>query len=395
MSDQLATLDSRTAIGLVAQRELMTRLRSRVFIVGLASSVFLVLAVFGLVRLVDGGPPSLTVGLVGEQPAGIEASVDTRAEGSGGEVALEPFADRAAARTALDAGEIDAFVVAGDEVVVNELSNQIADLIVPPWQQARLADELAGSGASDVTIAAALEPLTVTEVAADDREARGTLAFAIVVMLFLAIQVSGAYIMMGTIEEKSTKVVEIVLSSIRARDLLMGKLLGIGVIALVQVVALAATGVAASAAFDSSALGVLDVSMLVSGVLWFLVGYALWASVFAAASSLSTGMEDAQATMTPVSIAILLAYLGAIYTATNPTSTGARVLSWIPPAAPFAMPGRIAGSDVPVWEIVAVFALTTITTYGVVRLAARIYVRSVLQLDKRIGWLDAFHLEED
>jgi ABC-2 type transport system permease protein len=197
--------------------------------------------------------------------------------------------------------------------------------------------------------------------------------------------------MNGVMEEKRTRVVELVLSSIRARDLLAGKIAGIGVVAVAQVAVLSASVVAAAALFNASVLPELDWPTLATGLVWFLVGYLLWGSVFAAAASLSTGSEDPQAIM-PVVVAILLSYAVAVSTAQQPSAGWTRAATWFPTVAPFAMPGRIASGEVPVWEALAVLAVAAAATAGVVRVAERIYVNSILRVDRRIGWAEALRL---
>jgi ABC-2 type transport system permease protein len=192
-------------------------------------------------------------------------------------------------------------------------------------------------------------------------------------------------------EEKTTKVVELVLSSIRSRDLLIGKIVGVGVVSMAQVLVLVGATLAAAAVFGASVLPAFDLATVVWGLLWFVLGYLFWGSAYAAAASLTNGPEDSQSIM-PVSVLMVLSYMIGVFGSVDPSSAG-RVASWLPPIAPFAMPSRIVGGEVPIWEAVAVYGLAAVTTAGVVRLAERIYVRSILHLDRRVGWGEALFME--
>jgi ABC-2 type transport system permease protein len=390
MSNELSTLPSRTAIGLVARREFLNRARSRAFIVSLATTVFLVFVVFGVSKLLDDGPTELTVGVVGPQPSGLSDALADLEDSEDGAISLSDYEKRDTAVADLEDGTIDAVVVDGAEVVVVTLDDDVTGLILPTWQQARVVGGLVDAGADPSVIAEIQTPLVITETTTNgDAQSRQALAFGMTIVLLIAVQVGGSFLMMGVLEETGTKVIEIVLSSIRPRDLLAGKLLGIGGIGVVQVVVMVAAALTASGAFDADVLSVLTPAILIAAVAWFLVGYLLWGSLYTAASSLATGMEDAQSSLTPVTIGVLISYFLAIFASNEPTSLTAQVASWVPFVAPFAMPARMAAVDTPWWEVVGALVLAAATTVGVLRIAERIYLRSVLQVDRRVSWREA------
>lgn len=383
------------AVRLVARREVRTRLLSKPFVVGLLTTVLVIFGAFGLGSLIGNDDP-VRIGLVGDHPAGVEDRLAEFARLSDTEVTIDAYADRDAAVAAIDADDIDAAVVDGRQLLMTEADDDVVALLTPAWQQAGLVQAMAEEGLDPTGIDAALDaaaPLTVEELDPDpDGDARSAVAFASVVLLFLAIQIAGAYIMMGVFEEKSSKVVELVLSSIRARDLLAGKVIGVGVLGLVQVVALAGSAVGAAAVFGSNVLPTLSPTLLATSTVWFLLGYLLYGSVFAAGASLAPRQEDAQSTLGPISVLLMVSYFGAIFAATRPDSTLASAISWIPFTSPFAMPGRLAAGDSAWWEVLGSMAITAATAGVVLLLAERIYVRSVIHTDRQLGWREAWRL---
>lgn len=390
------TLESSRAIALISKREVRSRVFSKAFVAGLLTTVALIFGVFALGAIFGGDDP-VRIGVVGDQPQGAVASIEQVAALTDTEVELVELAGRAEAEAALNDGDVDGVVVDGVELVMVQTDNDVVALTTPAWQQAALVQGLGDAGLGSDQISGALSaaaPLQVVELDPDpggeDSEA---VTFASVVLLFIAIQVAGAYILMGVFEEKSTKVVELVLSSIRARDLLLGKIIGVGVLGLVQVIALAGSALLGAAVFSDGGPSGVTVSLVVTGLVWFVLGYLLYGSVFAAGASLAPRQEDAQSTLGPVSVVLMLSYFGAIFSAGSPESTLARVVSWIPLTAPFAMPGRIASGDAAWWEVAGSMALTAAAAAAVLRLAERIYVRSIIHTDRKLGWREAWSMQ--
>ncbi len=391
-----ATVDATRAIGLISRREIQSRLLSKAFLGGVLTTVALIFGVFALGSFF-GGDDEVRLGLVGSQPDGAVEALGVVADRTETELDLTSFSSVADAEAALEAGDVDGLVVDGAELRMVETDNDLVALVTPAWQQAALVGGLSDAGLGDDAIAGAFDvaaPLTVVELEPDpEGDEREAVAFFSVILLFIAIQVAGAYILMGVFEEKSTKVVELVLSSVRARHLLLGKIIGVGVLGLVQVVVLAGSAITAAAIFGSDALPSLTAGLLISGVVWFVLGYLLYGSVFAAGASLAPRQEDAQSTLGPVSVVLMLSYFGAIFAASDPQSTLARVVSWVPLTAPFAMPGRIASGDALWWEVIGSMAITAVAAAGVLLLAERIYVRSIIHTDRKLGWREAWSLQ--
>jgi len=390
------TLASGSAIRLVAERELRTRIVSKAFLGGLAFTVVLVVLGFIFGAAVGDEDPT-GIGIVGEGQDRSIATLETFAELEDREVEITEFSSIAEAEAAITDGEVDAAVVDGTTFVVKRDDPGLLGFVSAAWQQAGLLDGLANAGLDEGAIAAALDqaaPLQVRELEPDDeREARDGIAFISVVILFLSVQIAGAYILMGVLEEKTSKVVELVLSSISARDLLIGKVLGIGIIGLIQVFVFVGTIVLGAQLVGSDVLPTITFGMVLAGLAWFLVGYLFYGALFAAGAALVSRQEDAQSALAPITVLIMGAYFASLYVAGDPDSQAARILSLIPPIAPFAMPGRIAIGNVPAWEVALSFGLALAAVLLVMNLAGKIYVRSIMQTDRALSWREAWRME--
>lgn len=389
-------LPADVAIRLVAEREIRTRVLSKPFLGGLAVSVALVLLGFVLATALGNDDPT-RLGLVGDEPPSAVATLEALADLEDRDVEIERFNDVDAAETAITNGDIDAAIVDGTTFVVKRNDPELLGFVSAAWQQAGLVDGLGDVGLGPDQIDQALasgQPLTTRELEPDDdREANEAVAFVSVIILFISVQVGGAYILMGVLEEKTSKVVELMLSSISARDLLTGKVVGIGVIGLIQVLVLIASFLIGAAIVGPDSLPPITVGMVVGGIVWFLVGYLLYGSLFAAGASLVSRQEDAQSALAPISVVIMASYFASLYIAGDPDATAARVLSLLPPIAPFAMPGRMAIGNVSTWELLVSFGVATMSVAVVLALAGKIYVRSVLHTDRAIGWREAWRME--
>jgi ABC-2 type transport system permease protein len=212
-----------------------------------------------------------------------------------------------------------------------------------------------------------------------DADAGRNLAYGAAILLYVALIFAGTWVGSGIVEEKSSRVVEVLLSALRPAELLCGKLLGIGVVALAQVAA-AATG----AATVALAIGDLQLPHAISStalmvVAWFVLGYALYACAFAVAASLVSRQEDVPAVTTPLNVLMAAAFLTAMKAAEQPEGVTAQVLSFVPPFAPLLMPVRAAAGDLTAAEQALAMALCLVAAAVLLRLAVRVYGGSALR----------------
>ncbi len=237
-----------------------------------------------------------------------------------------------------------------------------------------------------------IEPLRVEDGPAGLRQALG---FVFAMALYVMFIVYGQMIARGVLEEKTSDIVEILVSSLRPWEMMLGKILGIGAVGLSQVaIWVAVIGIAsvlgmASAAPALAELG-LDLSrvafpwdLVVWSMVFFFTGYLLYSGVFAAAGAMVTSEQDIQQVLIPALIPIVLPILVLPAAMQTPDATWVVVMSLIPFFSPILMPMRVAASHVPLWQSLLAVALLLVTTYLLARAAGRIYRMGILMKGKR------------
>lgn len=385
----MSTLTFRRQVRLVAAREIRQRGGTRSFKVSTVISVLIVVALVVVPTFFgDDGPDEWELAIVGDTPAAFEEMVQLAAATQGAELTIVRLADGTDPTAASEDGDVDA-VLAGSELVAGSSppSGLVASVDLA-LTQSRLLDRLAAAGLApeEAAEAAAVEPVAVvtTQDDADDGAAQAA-AFIGVIALFIAINSYGVWVLTGVLEEKASRVVELVVAAVPARALLTGKVLGIGLLGIAQLVVIGSAGIAAALVVGVADLPSSLGPALAAVVVWFVLGFALYAVGYAAAGSLVSRQEDAQSAAGPMAYVILAAYFVTLGVITpNPESTTARVLSLLPPLAPLAMPSRIAQGAATGWEIALSIALVVAAIWGMVRLAGRIYEQSLLQTGARI-----------
>lgn len=216
-------------------------------------------------------------------------------------------------------------------------------------------------------------------------EADRLVGFLGTIVLFMAIVLTGQVILLGVAEEKNSRVVEVVLGTIPARHLLSGKILAIGLLGIAEVAFVAGTILIAGSLLDKVEMPDTSVTAASAVLLWFVLGYAFYATVYAAAGALVTRTENAANAAVPINLALVAGYLIALSSSQTPDNPIMRWASLLPPLAPLTMPVRIIDGSVSSLEVVLAAALTAAAAYGLVRLGARVYLGGVMQ-SARIGW---------
>ena len=246
-----------------------------------------------------------------------------------------------------------------------------------------------------------LKASTITEEGTESQSAlSGLLGLMMALTVYLAVFVYGQYVMQGVIEEKSNRVVEVVVSSVKPFELLMGKVLGIGSLGLVQMiiwVTLAGAGLTFGGTLvalfidpadlgiapDASSEAVMDAAgitlptvpldVVVWFILFFIGGYLLYASLFAAVGSAVEQQQDAQNLLYVVLVPLMVPIIAAGYIMEVPNGMIAKVLSYVPFFSPVLMPVRMTATNVPIWEVVLAFALLVVGFLVMIWIASRIY----------------------
>ncbi|MGA6165365.1 ABC transporter permease [Amycolatopsis magusensis] len=386
-----------TAVRLVAQRELNTRLRTKSFVIG----TLLILAFLGGYVLLQAslfsGADKSTVGLAG-QTASIADTLKQQGKLLDREIETVTVTDLDDARGQVADDELDA-VLTGSRadlqvLVKSELDPRLGAILNQIAQNEVLGAELAQAVGDPEQVLAAVQATTVklTQLEQPDPERGQRLAIglAMVVLLYMSITTYGSLVAQGVVEEKSSRVVEILLSTVRPWQLLLGKVIGLGLVGLAQLLILAGAALAMTTISGVITLSGVATSTIVWGLVWYLLGFFLYATIFAGAGALVSRQEDMQSTMMPVTMVLLIGFLvGFNVLIQDPDSSLAAWLSLIPLLSPVLMPGRIAAGVVAGWEVALALVLTVAAVALFTWLGGKIYRNAVLRTGSRVKLSEA------
>jgi ABC-2 type transport system permease protein len=383
-------MSAASTIRLVAGREVRERGRSKAFWIGTCALLLGVIAVIVVpAKLGQHGQRTFQVGTVGAVPGGLASSVIADAGALSGRAHIRAIRSGTQARAALDARILDLVIdgqagvlVRGEDTdqSVTDLASLVARDIVA---QARL--RAAGLPAERIPGLVSTVPApvrTLIPVNPDNTARRAIVALGTIV-LYLSLTAYGGWITAGVLEEKSSRVVEVILAAVRPPVLLAGKVIGIGLLGLGQFAMVALTGTVATISVGRHLPPSTPEAISVI-VLWFLLGYAFYCSAFAAAGAASSRQEEAPTVAGPLTVLILLGYLVSLSAQSNPDGVLARITPFIPPLAPLVMPARMLLGHTQPWEIPASVAVMTVATYGLIRLAGRAYSGNILRFGGRV-----------
>ena len=371
------------AILLVAGREIAERTRSRAFLISTMTIVAVVLAAVIVPGLKD-STRRLHAGLTGATPAALTTALDDAARAADVRLQLRRYPTLTAGEAAVRDGQADVLVVAGRSLVwKSQPDARMAGIVRAAAQRVRFQQRAREVGLEPAQTLSLLAPAALRErrlqPADPDQDARETIAMVAYLLLLMMVLWYGSAVADGVAQEKGGRIMELLVSRIRGRDLLAGKVLGIGAVGLGQMLlALIAAG-AATLALDTIDVPGAVLATMASAVLWFVLGYLFWSVAYAAVAALVSRVEDLQAAVAPVGWALVLSALTAPVAAQAPDAWYMLAASLFPTTAPFVMPVRIAVSDVAAWEMLAAATIMLATTYALVRLAGAVYSGALLR----------------
>ncbi|WP_448625522.1 ABC transporter permease [Geodermatophilus sp. URMC 64] len=369
-------------------------MRDKNFLISSAVLLLLIIGVMVFQIVVNSGGSTTTIGVVGDG-RNIEQVLVAQGDLLGTEVEVRELADEAAARRAVDDGDVDAAVVdpegSAPRLLVERDAGTERDLVQGALTTLSTAEQLQQANvALDPPPQLQVVPL---EAGGEDRTQATVVAIIGVGLLYTLLILFGQFVAQGVVEEKSSRVVELLLATMKPWQLLAGKILGLGLLGLAQIVAIAVVGGAGALAFDLVDVPGQVVGTIGSVVAWFVVGYAFYASVFAVAASLVSRQEDLGSVLTPTTILLVGGFIIAIQAAGDPTSTLATVTSYIPGLSPLVMPVRMAAGEAAWWEVGVAVVLMLVAIALIVRLGGRIYAGALLRTSGKIKLREALQAE--
>ena len=388
----MSTVD---VVRLVAAREFYVRLRSRTFLISTAVILSMIAGLVILVSFAD-GEDSARLGLVGPAEAATQSILLETADSLDIALEIERFPDRSTADEALTAGAVDAVLVGHDELRFGrELDPRLALIANRAVRESRLPEQLDALGLTLEQAEPLLRPEPLPEVGLldpDEDDARGLAATIGPVVLLMAMLVSGTTLLSGVIEEKTSRVVEVLLGTLRPVELLFGKMIAILALGLLQLTSVIAVGGVLAIAVLGSELPDVSAVGVASAVPWFVLGFLFYGTAFAAVGASVGRQEDAEAAAMPLIIVMAIAELASIIMIDNQGPV--TILALLPFTAPMAMPSLIALGDAAPW-LIAVSVLTMLaSTAGMLWIGARLYGGAVLRIGPRVSFFDAWRSRE-
>ncbi len=387
---------ARDSVRLVARREFDEGVGSRAWRASVAIQVLVVAAivVVSIVTSGDDGPSERKLAVAGPQAAAVEQKARAAQGEYGIRLEVERAADPRAALALVREESADAALVPAGIVAAEDPDPALIALLQSSARVVEGEARLESAGLSPAKREAALEPppLRLAEVEVGEGEGGEGLAFIGGLFLYIAILSFGYAIASSVVSEKSSRVVEVILSAIRPLELLGGKVLGVGLLGLLQLALIAGAGLLIALPSGTISLPESTPETLVLVLVYFILGYLFYGCLFAASASLVSRQEDAQSTTSPILILAIAGYIASTATLGNPSGALAQLGTYLPPLAPMVVPGRAAQGALPAWELALSLLIMIASILLVMWIAGRIYQRSVLRFGTPMKLREALSL---
>ncbi len=391
------------AVWLVARREFTARVMTRSFVIITALVMLLsaggVAAIDLLPDLFEEGPKQLGVAEASASGDGLRHELTQSATSLGIDMEIRQFPDRPAGEAALRDGQVDALLAGQDELVFKSTEDQSLSAVVNRAVYLRSLPgvlEKLGLSYDDVrplvepsgASVLLLDPADASQKADEERVIVGQVA---TIVIYLAVVLYGQWLLAGVVEEKTSRVIEVLLGALRPEQLLAGKVLGIVAAAMTQlfsafVASGLALGVIGAANIPSVALDVALISCV-----FFVLGLLSYSFLYATVGATISRQSEADSAQMPIILLLLVPYFLSLTVVTDsPDGVLARILSLLPPTAPMAMPQRVAtGGPLPI-EIIASIVLMFPWLLAVIWFGARVYSGAILRSGPRVSLLAAW-----
>lgn len=382
---------------IVAAREMSVKIKDRGFLISTLVTLALILGALGAQVLIGSSAEKISVGTVGADGAAVVKQALALADAAGEELEItaKPLAGDVQVRAAVLAGDVDAGLAGGvggwTLVGKTDRNSTAAIWIGAAVQQSALELNATAAGTTPAALAeggslnyALLSPDETPEMVVK------VVTYVFGFLFYLAAVLLGVTLATSIVEEKQSRIVEIIASSIRLRDLLVGKVLGNTLMAMAQMTVFAVSGVIGLIAFGKKDM----LEQVTSGLGWFFlfyaVGIAVLACVFAAAGAMATRSEDIQSTTTPISAVVAVVFIAGV----SASGTLLTVLSFLPLTSTITMPGRIVAGDTSWWEPVVALLISLVAAVVVIQISERIYRRALMQTGGKLSLRQALKLTD-
>ncbi|WP_431902866.1 ABC transporter permease [Amycolatopsis thermoflava] len=391
--------DGWTGVSLVASREIGIRLRSKAYRLSTLALLVVIVGFAVVMKLIGGGSGAdATVGVTGPASA-LAAPLQAAGQAVGESVEVRTLPDEAAGRAQVSDGDLDALLVGDGSrvqvVVKKDLDENLRTALNVLAGQLALNQQITALGGDPAQVNAAVSGAGV-EVSPMEQpypynSQQLVLGIVAGILIYMSLLLNGQSVAQGVVEEKTSRVVELLLATVRPWQLMAGKVLGIGAVGLIQMVLIGVVGIVAGLATDVLTISVSAAAgTVVWLIVWYLLGFLMYSIVFAGLGALVSRQEDVGGAVTPALFFVIAGYVvGISVLPSDPGSGLVALLSVIPVFAPTLMPMRLAMGGVAPWEAILSVALVVALIPVLVWLSARIYRNAVLRTGAKVGFREA------
>jgi ABC-2 type transport system permease protein len=381
------------AVLLVVRREMLVRLRSRVFIA--PTVVMAALVVIGIVgySFIGGQTTPVRVGFSGGSQA-LEQAFSATTTALGQPATVSNVDDEATGRADVSKGTLDVLVTGAPTSPTAVVQKTVPATVEAALERAVLSARFTALGLPPGVLATVTSGLQIPVETLQSTNRGPTqnlvIGLAVGILLWIALGLYGSQVAQGVVEEKSSRIMEILLATVSPSRLLAGKIVGIGLTGLLQLTIVAVAALVSVAVTNVVTTPALGVTAILGYLLWFLLGFLFYATAYATLAALVSRPEEVQGAVAPINVFQIGAYLLAYVFLANQSSPLALVASVLPPFAPILMAVRISVGDVPAWQMGLALVLIVASIAGLIWLAGRVYANSAMRIGARVRFMDAF-----
>lgn len=386
-----------TAWMTVARREIITKLTDRAFLIGTLGLIVILAAVLGIQAFFANKATEYAVVTSSSAAHQMAEQVKSVTEGEDDKttVVLSAASDDAAATASVREGDADVWLHEGDGGWVltgkDDVSSGLTTSATTAIRDTTLKANAAEAGTSvDLLQRGSQVSTTLLDGDADRAGVAKAVGFALAMLFYLASFTFGIALANSVVEEKASRIVEIITTKISVRELLAGKVMGNMALALAQMALFVGVGLIGLTFTDYDRF----VPAISGAVGWFavffVVGFGLLACLWAVAGALASRTEDVQSTSAPLTMLTMAVFFAALLV----DGTAKTVLSFVPPFSAILMPMRVLEGSAPWWQALVALAILVVTAGLVVQVATRLYQRSLLQTQGRLSIKQAWSTPE-
>lgn len=406
------------SIRLIAGREIAERLKGRAtWILAGITTVIAVVLIVGPALFSSPTKPYV-VGLVGPAAQALGPALQATGKAAGVDMTTMNVADDSTARSELTPAQssgrssrlgqlfsslkggkapLDVALRLDTESATVEfyqtVSPTLAAILRAVVEQVHQRDVLIQAGVPASVAAAAQQPEPISTVtlqpAPSNMAGRSIAALAAGILLYVSVGLFGSAVASGVAQEKTSRTAEVLLAAVTPSDLMTGKVIGIGLVGFAQMAVTIGAALIANAVVQSSSVPSEVWVLLPAILLWFVLGYTLYAFGYAAAGAMVARQEEVQSVSAPFSVFLIGGYLLMYASIASPDASWVRIVSYLPPLMPLLMPARLALGHVAIWEMPLAILIMVASIYGMARFAGRIYATSLVRGGPRLSWIAA------